>query len=176
MNQNQLPKVAINVKVHEILAKIRKKLVELNPKQTGANAFQKFNYYQLSDFLPFVIKLAHDYHLSYQETFGKEEATLTLIDIQSGSSVTFSIPIDYSLIKGGSPMQSIGAAVTYARRYLWVSALGLTDHDLLDQMDLTEPTTIPKKEKQPTADNAIMKKLESIQKQNLEKRGNANDS
>jgi len=131
----------INLKVHQILANIRQKLVELNPKQTGSNKFQNFEYYQLADFLPFVIKLANAHNLSYQETFGKEEASLTLIDTNSGSSVTFSIPIDYSVLKGGSPMQSIGASVTYARRYLWVSALGLTDHDLLDQMNLDQPIT-----------------------------------
>ena len=132
---------AINLKVHQILANIRQKLVDLNPKQTGSNKFQNFDYYQLSDFLPFVIKLAYEHNLSYQETFGKEEASLKLIDAHSGSTVTFSIPIDYSMLKGGSPMQSIGASVTYARRYLWVSALGLTDHDLLDQMNLDQPIT-----------------------------------
>ncbi len=104
-------------------------------------------------------------HLSYHESFGPQEASLTIIDTQSGSSVTTTIPIDYTQLKGGSPMQSIGASVTYARRYLWVSILGITDNDLLDSMDLKE-STVEDKPKEVKAPPSIDEKLALIKKQN----------
>ena len=168
-------KLNISCKVHESLAKLRYQVLQAMPKPTGSNPFQKFDYFQLSDFLPIVIQKAQDLHLSYVESFGQQEATLTVIDIQSGSTVTVTIPIDYTQLKGGSPMQSIGASVTYARRYLWVSMIGLTDNDLLDKMDLKE-STVEKKPKTSKPSNDVMAKLQAIQKQNAEKRSDADDS
>lgn len=139
-------------------------ILQANPKPTGKNPFQKFDYFQLSDFLPIVIQKANELHLSYHESFGPQEASLTIIDTQSGSSVTTTIPIDYTQLKGGSPMQSIGASVTYARRYLWVSILGITDNDLLDSMDLTEKT-VEDKPKETKAPANVMEKIQALKEQ-----------
>lgn len=140
-------------------------ILQANPKPTGKNPFQKFDYFQLSDFLPIVIQKANELHLSYHESFGPQEASLTIIDTQSGSSVTTTIPIDYTQLKGGSPMQSIGASVTYARRYLWVSILGITDNDLLDSMDLKESIVEDKPKETKTPAN-VMEKIQALKEQN----------
>ena len=76
-------------------------------------------------------------------------------------------------------MQSIGASMTYARRYLWVSLLGLVEYDPknggdvdLDQLDQNESAV----EDKANAPENIADKLKRIQKENLAKRESSNDS
>lgn len=130
----------IQMEVHEKMILTRNDILEAKPKKSGYNKFGNFHYYVLADFMPLVVMAAKKYHLSWTENFHSGEnarAELTIVHTPSASSVTYTLPIDYSILKAGpgTPMQSIGSAITYARRYLWYNALALTDHDFLDTLD-----------------------------------------
>ena len=175
-------KVKLNVKVHEALMVVREEVLVNAKEMSGENKYQGFKYYTLQDFMPALIKSLRKNGLSYVENFSPTEASLTVIDKQSGSYVTTTCPIDYSHLKGASPMQSIGASMTYARRYMWVSLLGLVEFDAedggdieLNELDQNKSAVEPQAKTQ-KPNNDIMQKLQAIQKQNLEKRGNADDS
>tara|TARA_Y100000114_G_scaffold156961_1_gene186275 strand:- start:1486 stop:2049 length:564 start_codon:yes stop_codon:yes gene_type:complete len=182
-------KVKINVRVHEPLMAVREEVLINSKEMSGENKYQGFKYYQLVDFMPALIQSLRKNGLSYVENFSPTEASLTVIDKQSGSYVTTTCPIDYSHLKGSSPMQSIGASMTYARRYLWVSLLGLVEYDPknggdvdLDQLDQSKSAVDPQAktpqyvQKHGQTPNNVMEKLQAIRTQNLEKRGNNNDS
>lgn len=172
-------KVKLNVRVHEALMVVREEVLINSNEMSGENKYQGFKYYQLVDFMPALIQSLKKNGLSYVENFSPTEASLTVIDKQSGSYVTTTCPIDYSHLKGSSPMQSIGASMTYARRYLWVSLLGLVEYDPknggdvdLDQLDQNESAV----EDKANAPENIADKLKRIQKENLAKRESSNDS
>ena len=172
-------KVKLNVRVHESLMVVREEVLVNAKEMSGKNKHQGFRYYTLQDFMPALIKSLRKNGLSYVENFSPTEASLTVIDKQSGSYVTTTCPIDYSQLRGASPMQSIGASMTYARRYMWVSLLGLVEFDAedggdidLDQLDQNESAV----EDKANAPETVEEKIKRITAENLAKRESSNDS
>lgn len=161
----------IQMEVHAKLNSLRVFIKDANPKKTGKNEFQGFHYFTLEDFLPLVISKANELGLSWTENFTTkklegepptylEVAELTIFHTSSGSSVTFTVPIDYSPVGKMNQMQVIGSSITYARRYLWQNALALTDHSLYDKADQNNWESLGDNENSRTA---------KIQKQHNEK-------
>jgi hypothetical protein len=50
----------------------------------------------------------------------------------NGGNITITSPLSEANLKGCHPVQNVGACETYARRYLWVAALEIVEHDALD--------------------------------------------
>jgi hypothetical protein len=50
-------------------------------------------------------------------------------------------------LKGTHPIQNLGAVETYQRRYLWMTAMEIVEHDILDAsepvMEQPKPTPAP---------------------------------
>ena len=65
-------------------------------------------------------------------SFDKELATLTITDTDDGSQINLTSPMADANLKGCHPIQNLGAVETYTRRYLWVSAMEIVEHDALD--------------------------------------------
>jgi len=65
-------------------------------------------------------------------SFGKELASLTITDTEDGSEIVLTSPMAEANLKGCHPIQNLGAVETYTRRYLWVSAMEIVEHDALD--------------------------------------------
>jgi len=86
----------------------------------------------LGDFLPAIQKIFNDVGLVDVISFDKDEATMTVIDVDDGSSVQFKSPMGSASLKGCHEVQNIGAVETYQRRYLYVTALAIVEHDALD--------------------------------------------
>jgi hypothetical protein len=102
-------------------------------KKSGYNPYAKFNYYELSDFLPFVNEIFADLKLSDVLNVNKESASLKIINSENpNESVLFEIPISVSEMKGCTNTQALGAAITYAKRYLYQNALDIVENDVLD--------------------------------------------
>ena len=80
----------------------------------------------------------------------KEIAFLVLTDILNPDvSKTYKIPIISADIKGANKMQNIGGARTYAKRYLYMEALNISDNKLdLDNGKLEDKTKKPKSDNQ----------------------------
>lgn len=123
-------------------------------KKSGNNKFAGYNYFELGDFLPTINDLFHKEGLCSVVSFGPELATLRVIDTEDGSSVEFTSPMGSASLKGCHEVQNIGAVETYQRRYLYVTALEIVEHDALEAV-----TGDPKQDKRPAAKSGNVESL-----------------
>ena len=126
-------KTKSEVSVLQKLQQARVMLQEKNLKKTGYNPFQKFNYFELSDFLPQVNKIFNELKLYSHFNLYKDKAKLVIICTETNDQVQFTTPIQQ--IKENAKMQDIGAIHTYSKRYLYYNALEIVENDLIDCKD-----------------------------------------
>lgn len=118
--------------VHMKINELRLRLHSSGIKKTGYNPFSKYNYFEMSDFLPDAIKIMHDLKMSALVTFSVELATMVVVDIEDGSHIQITCPMSSAALKGCHDVQNLGAVLTYMRRYLWTILLELVEHDAID--------------------------------------------
>lgn len=118
--------------VYAKLQKARMKLQAAPIKKSGHNKFADYQYFELGDFLPTINEIFNELGLCSVISFDKELATLRIIDTDNGGSITFTSPMADAKLSGCHPIQNLGAVETYSRRYLYVSALEIVEHDSLD--------------------------------------------
>jgi hypothetical protein len=118
--------------VHKKLMQARIKLQATPLKKSGLNKFAGFQYFELGDFLPQIQQIFSDIGLCGVVSFDTQLATLTITDTQDGSNIVLTSPMAEANLKGVHPIQNMGAVETYSRRYLWVTALEIVEHDALD--------------------------------------------
>ena len=117
------------------LNEVREQIGTTKMKKSGYNPFLKFNYFELGDFLPAAQKLFREKGLfsnfSIKTSDMYNTASLTITDIESGESVEFTSHILHTekAEKGLSLIQEVGKEHTYLKRYLWIHALALVEHD-----------------------------------------------
>ncbi len=130
--------------IYEKLQKARVELQSRSLKKSGENKFAKYQYYELSDILPTINQIFNDYKLYNHVSFGKEFASLTIIDMEKPEDfVIFNSPMASAQLKGCHEIQNLGAVETYQRRYLYMTALEIVEHDAIDATTGQEK---PKKE------------------------------
>jgi hypothetical protein len=130
-------------KVYAKLQKCRVELQNMELKKSGHNKFAGYRYFELGDFLPAVNTLFDIYGLAYSLQFDREMATMFIIDVDTGSSIKFTCPMEQAILKGCMPVQNLGASITYITRYLLVMALAICEHDAVDASEpLKEKKTI----------------------------------
>jgi hypothetical protein len=112
--------------------------------KSGHNKFAGYKYFELGDFLPSIQMLFNKYGLCDVISFTEDLATMVVYDTDDGSSVTFTSPMGSAQLKGCHEVQNIGAVETYQRRYLYVTALAIVEHDALDATTGSAPVE-PKK-------------------------------
>jgi hypothetical protein len=100
--------------------------------KSGHNKFAGYKYFELGDFLPAIQKIFAELELCGIVSFGQELATLTITDIKDNSKVEITSPMSTAALKGCHEVQNLGAVQTYIRRYLWVAALEIVEHDVVD--------------------------------------------
>jgi hypothetical protein len=118
--------------VYQKLNDARVQFHKLQLKKTGLNKFAGYSYFELGDFLIPALQVLHDNGLCAFISFGKELATMTIVDVASAQSIELTSPMAEAQLKGCHPIQNLGAVETYTRRYLWVAALEIVEHDALD--------------------------------------------
>lgn len=95
----------------------------------GAGAFS-FDYFELADFLPQATELMHKLGLATAFNMSETIASLTLLDTESDKELLFTVPVStVNVLARGSAAQNIGAAMTFARRYLYLALLDLSEVD-----------------------------------------------
>jgi len=118
--------------VYQKLQKCRVDLKKLPIKESGNNKFAGYTYMELGDFLPHIVDLCETNGLCSLVSFG-ETATLTIINSDMPEErIVFSSPMSTAELKGCHPIQNLGAVETYLRRYLYVAAFDIVEHDALD--------------------------------------------
>jgi hypothetical protein len=137
---------------YQVYAKLQKARMMLQAaplKKSGHNKFAGYQYFELGDFLQTINSIFYEIGLCSVISFDKELATLRIVDIDNGSSITFTSPMAEANLKGCYPIQNLGAVETYSRRYLYVTALEIVEHDALDA---TTGSEAPKSAKPITRD------------------------
>ena len=131
-----------------IYAKIQNVIVQLQKKEikkSGKNHFAKFEYFELSDFLPTLNELLQQNNLYCQFNFYAERACLTIHDTEAKDSASFECPVADLELKGCHPVQNLGGVQTYLRRYLLINAFAISESDMADASDLTYTATADNK-------------------------------
>jgi hypothetical protein len=132
--------------IHKKLSDVREHFHELELKKTGHNKFAGYKYFELGDFLIPALKVLKIYGVVSVISFGKEVATLRLIDIDKPDDfIEIASPMSSAALKGAHEIQNLGAVQTYLRRYLWVAALEIVEHDAIDSSDKVTDEGIKKK-------------------------------
>lgn len=114
-----------------------------NVSKSGKNAYTKFSYLELSDFLPQTNAIFESLGLIGLFNMGEGKATLTVQNAENSEErVIFDTPIpnpqDFSK-NGSNPAQALGSLHTYFRRYLYTNALELAVKDTIDDKDPNQP-------------------------------------
>ena len=118
--------------VHMKLMEARILLQAAPLKKSGHNKFAGYQYFELGDFLPTINQIFWKVGLCGVVSFDKELATLCITDVEDNSQIVLTSPMADANLKGCHPIQNLGAVETYTRRYLWVSAMEIVEHDALD--------------------------------------------
>jgi hypothetical protein len=127
--------------IYQRLNSVRVDLQKMNLKKSGRNAFAGFDYYELCDFVPAINSLCAKYDLT--TAFGVDGAQCSLFIIDSITpeiAIKFVMPFEQPSIKGANAVQNLGGAITYLRRYLFMTAFEIVESDVSD-------ATIGKEEK-----------------------------
>ena len=123
----------ITMNIYEKIQTAKKLLSEENIKKSGLNKFSNFCYYELSDFMPSIIKIFDELKLFSKVVFTSESAVLTIINAENpAEQEEYTSPMKDLQIKGANAMQELGGVETYQRRYLYMSALDITENDMFD--------------------------------------------
>lgn len=119
--------------VHEKLMKARITLQGTKLSKSGKNKFAGYNYFELGDFLPIVQEIFLGLGISGVVSYGADEAILRITDFDDKSDfIEIKSPMSTAALKGAHEIQNLGAVQTYLRRYLWVTAMEIVEHDALD--------------------------------------------
>lgn len=119
--------------IYRKLNAARQQFHTLKLEKTGFNSFAKYAYFELGDFLIPALGCFQDHGLCAVIAFDKDMAVMTVTDIDKPEDkLTFSSPMSTAALKGCHEVQNLGAVQTYLRRYLWVAALEIVEHDAMD--------------------------------------------
>ena len=129
--------------VYTKLMEARLRLHSIDLKKSGHNKFAGYKYFELGDFLPTIQNIFNELGLCGVVSYTQDLATLTITD--GTDNIVITSPMGSAALKGCHEVQNIGAVETYQRRYLWVTAMEIVEHDVLDAVTGTDSGTPVKK-------------------------------
>lgn len=138
--------------VHKKLMQARVKLQSTEMKKSGLNKFAGYSYFELGDFIPHIQTIFNDVGLCGVVSFNNEYATLCITDVDDGTVVVITSPMAEANLKGAHPIQNLGAVESYQRRYLWMTAMEIVEHDIIDSSPAAEPAPKPVAKAEPKAE------------------------
>lgn len=115
------------------LAEARAKFKTAKVQKSGENKFQGYKYFELADILNAVTDINREVGLCTVETMTADSATLAVVNADDPADrAEFSVPMAKAELKGCHPVQNLGAAITYVRRYLYQNAYSVAEPDQLN--------------------------------------------
>ena len=118
--------------VHRKLMEARVRLQSTELKKSGLNKFAGYSYFELGDFIPAIQQIFYDIGLCGIVSFKSDYAELAIYDTEDGTMVMITSPMAEANLKGAHPIQNLGATESYQRRYLWMTAMEIVEHDVID--------------------------------------------
>lgn len=129
--------------VYKKLMEARLELQGMKLEKSGHNKFAGYKYFELGDFLPAIQEIFAKKNLCGVVSFLPDVAVLTITDIDDGTFIHINSPMSTAALKGCHEVQNLGAVQTYLRRYLWVTAMEIVEHDALDAVTGAEAPSKP---------------------------------
>lgn len=173
------------------LAKARLMFLNENVKKSGKNMHLEFKYFELEDIVPSVTQIFAEVGLVSNTQFTNDAATMTVYDTDDDTSegIMFSLPwreaptIESNAGKQvTNPMQALGSSTTYMRRYLYMMAMDIVEHDDIDaalgadeSAANEEPTPAPKKKEKKQKPPATPADRKAAKKELTKADGNATE-
>lgn len=127
--------------VYKKLQQARTDFLSADIKKSGKNKFAGYEYFELGDFVPSINQIFNKIGLCGVVRFTTEQATLTVYDTEDGTSIEFISPMVFANNPKGQAIQDLGSTHTYMRRYLWLLAADIVEHDSVDTL---APAEAPK--------------------------------
>lgn len=127
----------------------RVKLQSTEMKKSGQNKFAGYSYFELGDFIPHIQTIFNEIGLCGVVSFNTEYATLCITDVDDGTVIVIQSPMAEANLKGAHPIQNLGAVESYQRRYLWMTAMEIVEHDIIDSAPPSDTKPAPKAEPKP---------------------------
>lgn len=147
-----------------VYAKLQEARVKLQGRKltkSGKNKFAGYEYFELGDFLPAVQEICNEVGICGVISFTDGMAYLNIYDTTNSDCIVFSSPMGSIELKGSHNIQNLGAVQTYLRRYMWMAAFEIVEHDALDAVTGAEsraPKPAPKTEPKVEAKERIVGK------------------
>ena len=148
--------------VHKKLMEARFKLLSTEMKKSGLNKFAGYSYFELGDFIPHIQQIFYEVGLCGVVSFSTEYAQLCITDVEDGTVIVITSPMAEANLKGAHPIQNLGAVESYQRRYLWMTAMEIVEHDIIDSAPAAEPAPKPKAEPKPEPKPAATGKAPAV--------------
>lgn len=119
--------------IYEKVLNITDEIQKANIKKSGKNSYTNFKYFELTDLSPIINNLCLKYKIVPIIKYDKEIATMQLINTEKPEEqIEYTSPMGSVNLKGAHEIQNIGAVQTYLRRYLFLTAFNIAEHDELD--------------------------------------------
>ena len=132
--------------VYQKLNLAREKFHASEIKKSGRNNFAGYNYFELGDFVVPALQIFKEVGLTSVIRFEADIATMEIVNNEKPEDRIYILsPMSEASLKGCHPVQNLGAVQTYIRRYLWVAALEIVEHDALDATTGSSEPEKPKK-------------------------------
>lgn len=171
--------------VHQKLLDVRLALQELKLKKSGKNEFSKFSYYELSDFLPSLNKLAVEhglltnFYIEPKNGERAEQASLEIINANNpDEAIVFCAPtaeVEIGRKKDGTggaePIQNLGGKITYMRRYLLMMAFEIVESDYVERQEQKAPLELDPESIKKIEDTKTVEELIAVCRELKEKKG-----
>jgi hypothetical protein len=158
--------------VYQRLNAARQKFHTLKLSKSGHNKFAGYYYFELGDFLIPALGVFAEFGLCAIVTFEATTASMIIRNVEkTEETIVLTSPMGSAALKGCHEVQNIGAVETYQRRYLWVMALEIVEHDALD-------ATLGKKgaQAEPAADSDRQAELDELALYLIDCHQNGNDT
>ena len=122
-------------KIYGQLLQFQNKLRKVNKDAKGYN----YSYASFDNVVETIAPELNSQGLGYTHTFDGQDIVCTLFNAE-GETITSKLTLSTEILKGMNASQSMGAAITYARRYTLTAILGLVTDDDTDGVINTPKT------------------------------------
>jgi hypothetical protein len=119
--------------IFEKLNQARLEFQNMGVKKSGKNSYAGYTYYELSDIIPAINKLADKLKFCCVINFTNDLAKLDFCDLEKDERITFTSPMSSASLKGCHEVQNLGAVETYIKRYLYQNCFEIVESDVLDE-------------------------------------------
>ena len=131
--------------IYEKICNVQSKIAGMKLHKSGKNKFGGFEYYELDDILPIINKECQKENLLLDFTFRENEAVITIRDCKTPEKIYRNSVLMPPLKELNSKMnlpQSLGAYMTYLKRYLLMNTFLIPEKDTVDSEKLASMNNI----------------------------------